>query len=568
MRNMKRMIALLLVAMLAIGLAATGFAAEPVTGSITIRNAASGVEVAGKTFNAYKLLDATMVDVNDPAKGIAYTVPAELKQFYQDRYHVEPDAPDFDQQVAAAIAEEADMYAFAKDALAAAKAAGVQPNAATAGPDAEEVTISNLSLGYYVIEDVGAKAPISALLLDTVGNVAIQIKADQPTVDKKIDGNKDKDDATAGPVEANNAAIGDKVPYVVTSKVPDMTGYEKYFFVVNDTLSKGLTFNEDVAITIDGQPLPTEQYAVTFHKAESGETTVEIVFKNFIQHKEKAGAAIVITYSATVNADAVIGTAGNPNKVQLVYSNNPNKAAHGEPENPDKPGPEDADVTGETPEEMTKTYVTELELTKVNEDGTRLTGAEFQLTGTRLNTVLVTKDVFTESPEGTFYQLTDGTYTETKPEEHTLDQYVNPDVTYAKKTETQTIVKSDEVQVKGTVGSDGVLRFTGLSAGQYEITELKAPDGYNLLTAPIQVTVTCKTPAAITTGAEPCTWEVTLPGKISADGNRIELNVVNKTGTELPSTGGMGTTLFYVVGGLLVAGAAVALIVKKRMASK
>ena len=559
MKTMKKLASMLMAVIMMLSLTVTAFAAEP-TGSITIQNSET-VSVAGKTFAAYKVMDATFVDVNDVKKGVAYTVPAELADFYAGRYTLTKTSPTFDEDVTAKIAAEADLNAFAKDVLAAAKNANVKPTEATAGEAAQEIKIANLKFGYYVIEDKGAATPISALVLDTTTRDAkVTIKADKPAIDKKIDGANDTDPSTDGKVESNNAAIGDKVPYELTSKVPNMTGYTKYFYIVHDTLSKGLAFNNDVVITVDGQKLSKEtDYTVSQEVLESGETAVKIVFNDFYnKYKDKTGKEIVIKYSATVDTDAVIGVEGNPNKVNLEYSHNPNITPEGE--NEPTPGDKENGVIGTTPDVITKTFVTGIKIIKTDVDGNRLEGAEFELKGTRLNTVLVKKDVFTKNSEGTYYKLKDGTYTETAPSDETTDKYESTTDKYVLETTEDKIVKAEEVHYKGVVGSDGVLRFEGLAAGEYEITELKAPNGYNLIKTPIKVTITCKVPGKVT---ENCTWEVTEPGQV-VDGI-IELTVVNKTGTELPSTGGMGTTMFYVIGGILVALAAVLMIVRKRM---
>ena len=560
MKTLKKLSAMLLAMLLIMSLGTSAFAAAP-TGSITI-NSNGPVIVDGKTFNAYKLLDATFVNGKDAEGGVAYTVPAELNEFYATRYTLNSSAADFGQLVAGKITEEGKngtLFSFAAAALAAAKEAKVTPVSAIDSGDT--AVINNLPFGYYVIEDVGTKTPISALMLNTVGTVELSIKAEMPTIDKNIDGTQDNDPSTSQNVKMNNEAIGDKVPYVLTSKVPSMEGYEKYFFVVNDTLSKGLTFNNDVAITIGGTSLtPDTDFTVSSTTAETGDTVVEIVFKNFIQHKEAAGKPIVITYSATLNENAVIGTEGNPNKVTLTYSNNPNKEASGVPENPDKPGPKDP--TGVTPESITKTFVTGIELTKVNSEQKRLTGAEFELKGERLNTVLVYKDEFTVSTDGTFYKLKDGSYTETPPSpEGPNDKYENTEIKYTREKIKETVTNTENVVYKAFVDNDGVLRFDGLAAGTYTITELTAPNGYNILAKPIELTITCNTPELV---SGKCTWETTN-GKVSADGSIIELSVVNTTGTELPSTGGIGTTIFYIVGGLLVAAAIILLITKKKM---
>ena len=571
MKRGKKFVSLLLALTMVFAMAMTVHAeGETETGSITIQDS-DNVKVAGKTFDAYKILDVVSYTAGTDGKAgtVVYTVPAELKDFYKTRYSLNGTEGDFDYQVVQKIKAETDLFAFAADALAAAKTAKITPVSATAAADKTSVTIENLPLGYYVVEDTATTTPVSALILDTTNpNVTLKIKADKPSIDKKIDGANDTDEATAGDVVYNNAAIGDKIPYKVTSKVPDMTGYTKYYFVVNDTLSAGLTFNNDVAITVGSKTLVQDtDYTVTATKNdEYGTTSVEIVFKDFIQYKAEAykNADILITYSATLNENAVIGTAGNPNEVILTYSNNPNVEDAGTPGNPDKPTQDSP--TGDTPEEVTRTYVTGLELIKVDGEGNRLTGAEFKLEGTKLNTVLVRKDVYTEADDGEYWKLKDGSYTTTAPvtatdETDTSKYYESTTTKYSKTVETTEIVKAENVIYTGTVGEDGVLRFDGLSAGTYTITEIKAPNGYNLLEDPITVTIAFTAPEAPATD---CTWTYKGTNVVNEVGTN-HITVINQAGAELPSTGGAGTTIFYVLGGILVLAAAVLLVVRRRM---
>ena len=564
MKHARKLASLLLALVMVFALATTAFATGETTGSITI-NDATNVSVAGKTFNAYKILDVKSytAGTDGQAGTVVYTVPAEMKAFYMNRYTLTGNEGDFDAQVVENINGETDLFAFAKAALAAAKNAGITPGTSTADAEATSVTIDNLPLGYYVVEDAGTATPISALILDTTNpNVDIKIKADKPSIDKKIDGSKDTDESTTGDVVNNNASVGDKVPYKVASKVPDMTGYTKYYFVVNDTLSKGLNFNNDVAITIGSETLTKDtDYTVTSTGNADGTTSVEIVLKNFIQYKNQPGDDILITYSATLDTDAVIGVGGNPNEVILTYSNNPNVQDSGTPGNPDKPTPNSP--TGKTPERVTRTYVTGIELIKVDPEGNRLTGAEFTITGEKTNIVLVTEDTYTKADDGTYWKLVDGTYTTTDPSTEGIDEtkYESITVKYAKSTTTKPLTTTEAVKATGTVGTDGVLRFDGLSAGTYTITEIKAPAGYNLLQNPIEVTISWTAPTEPSTD---CTWNATGATIV---GGIAQVSVENQAGTELPSTGGMGTTIFYVLGSVLVVAAVVLLVTKKRMSS-
>lgn len=557
MKQTKKLVSFLLALVMILSMTVTVFAAGE-TGSITI-NKSSTVPVEGKTFNAYRILDVQPV-----GDGYVYTVPAKLKSFYTSRYSLNGNEGNFDYQVAQKISEETDMFAFATDALAAAKAAGITPGTAAAAEGADSVTIDNLALGYYVVEDVGAATPISALILDTIDkDVAINIKADKPSIDKKIDGTIDTDDTTTGDVENNNAAIGDKVPYKVTSKVPDMTGYTKYYFVVNDTLSKGLTFNDDVAIKIGTKDLVKDtDYTVTSTKNKDGITAVKIVFINFIQYKDQTNADILITYSATINEYAAIGTTGNPNEVMLIYSNDPNK----ETKPGDEPGPDSP--VGETPKSVTRTFVTGIELEKVDPEEEKLTGAEFKIEGTKLNQVLISKEEFIKDENGEYWKLIDGSYTKTAPtitgdNRDNSAEYDSTTTKYKKTNKKEIAETKENVEAIGLVDENGILTFEGLAAGEYTITELTAPNGYNLLKDPIELTITFTAPE--NSSAE-CTWTYSwkVEGK-DVNNNSAAIRVVNEAGTELPSTGGTGTTIFYVLGFVLMAGAAVLLITRRRM---
>ena len=415
------------------------------------------------------------------------------------------------------------------------------------------------------MEDAGAATPISALILDTTNpDVTLEIKADQPGIEKKIDGDTDTDDTTEGLVDYNNAAIGDKVPYVLTTRVPDMTGYTKYYFVVNDTLSKGLSFNGDVTITLGDTTLTKDtDYTVTATENADGTTSVEIVFKNFIQYKNAEKRNITITYSATVNGQAVIGVAGDPNAVTLTYSNNPNISDSGTTDQPDKPT--EGSPVGETPEDETRTYVTAIELIKVDPEGNRLTDAEFTVTGQKTNIVLLRKEVFTKAEEGDYWKLKNGTYTTTEPTEETKADYESITDRYSKEIKAETIQTRESVTATGVVGSDGILRVEGLSAGEYTITEVKAPAGYNLLKTPIVIRIDWSAPAASSTD---CSWTVSGVEGAVVIGGLVKVTIENNAGTELPSTGGIGTTIFYVLGGALVLAAVVLLVTRKRMRNR
>ena len=412
-------------------------------------------------------------------------------------------------------------------------------------------------------------------LNSTTPDAEVQLKATYPTIDKKIvEGSDEKSETTA--------AIGQVLQFKVTSKVPDMTGYEKYYFMVTDTMSAGLTYVEDathnISVKVDGSELEKVDandtladedvgYSAVATVNDDGTTTLEIVFKNAIALKEQAGKNIEITYYARINENAVVGKDPNTNSVILSYPTTPGFDWNGKPENPDVP--DEKDPEGVTPESETKTYVTEINLLKVDaKDGTKpLEGATFKITGDSNTTITVWKEVFTEAADGTYYKLTDGSYTEDAPTADNSDLYVDTDVKYKKTESIEEETVNQFIDRELTTGKDGKIDFTGLGAGVYTITEIKAPNGYNLLDKPITVTITFA-------GGN---WSVVSSAKdtvankdivsVEADG-KISMTVENSTGGLLPSTGGIGTTIFYVVGGILVVGAVILLVTRKRVSDE
>ena len=608
--KLKKIVTFVLAMVMVFAMGTTVFAAEgdnpPTTGSIKITDsdatdANKQVSAEGRTFTAYRILNATEVfgEGNDkPATGYAYTIPSnEIRTALATKFNVtekgatETDAA-YDQRIIEAVraAAEANVAQTAKDLLKIAK-----DNSATSVTINGGEKKTGLPFGYYVIEDNTAPTtetgPVSAVMLDTNNpDVEIKVKAEKPSIDKSIVGANDTDPDSTGNVKTNKVNIGDTVPYVIDSTVPHMTGYTKYYFIVHDTMSKGLTFNEDsVAITLAGETLTKgTDYTVTTSKTPEGNTEIKIVFNNFIQYKgtltngqytgSKEGQPIVITYNATVNGDAEVGKIPNTNDVKLEYSNKPNTTPQGENE----PGPEDEDVTGETPNSTTKTYTTGLTVLKVsnaNDDTKVLKGATFELKGTLNKVEVTTEEKFVADENGTYWKLADGKYTTVDPatfndaanKDELLAKYASTTQKYKKTTEEKTASGSDGAKtVTATTGEDGKITFDGMTKGSYTLTETEAPDGYNKLKDPITFDVTWTAPA---TGSNECTWAVTnvQPNtyqiSVETDGT-LKIKVLNQSGTELPSTGGMGTRVFYILGTVLVLGAGIILVSRKRASSK
>lgn len=563
MKNTKRIATLLLALVMVFTMAISASALTEVTadtGSILVKDTET-VMASQKTFAAYKILDLkAFADENGAIQTYEYSVPAGLASFYANRYNLDQTASDFAIKVISKINEEADIYAFAEAALAAVNVAGY-----TGTPASNGYQFTGLPLGYYVIADTTAQGdyvkPVSALILDTVTpDVEIEVKAEKPPIDKVIDDDNDLT-TTDDRVETNEAAIGDTITYVITSKVPDMTGYDKYYFIMQDKMSKGLTYTNNMAITIGNKTLVEgTDYTNTVVANDDGTTSIKIVFNNFLQYNtaEYVDKAVTVTYTALLNKDAEVNTTPNTNDVYLQYSNDPTVDYNGENEPEENEPP-----IGETPKETVYTYTTTLEIIKTDPLGNRLEGAEFTLTGNAINIVRVETETFTLDADGAYWLLKDGSYTTTDPES-LIDGAPVDKTTYAsltdKYTKTTNVTfaekEGETVTVTATVGKDGTLRFEGLSSGTYTIKEIKAPEGYNILTEELDVTIN---------------WDkenlkFTYDG--AADVNGVaSVTIVNQAGSELPTTGGIGTTLFYVIGGILVLAAVVLLVTKKRMSA-
>ncbi|WP_019679828.1 isopeptide-forming domain-containing fimbrial protein [Ruminococcus flavefaciens] len=408
----------------------------------------------------------------------------------------------------------------------------------------------------------------SANVLKLIGDTNINAKHSLPTLEKKIvEGSQE--------VDSNAAAIGDVVTYKIKTTVPNVIGYDKYFYVVEDTLSSGLTYNEGslgvtvsgTAVTEDtdgvGETVTTGDFYVTHDNGE-----IKVVFKNAATYfkNKTVGDDIIITYTATLNSNAVITDDGNPNTASLVYSNDPNETGEGtnEPGKPDEPS--DDSPTGETPKDEVITYTTAIKLYKVDQKGDPLTGAEFTLTGNNLKNVKVASGTsFEADASGDYWLLNDGSYTKVDPStlsETEQAKYSDTSTKYKKVAGTTafTEVASSE-GIVATVDANGIITFTGLKPGVYTLHESKVPDGYNAA-GDVEITITANDPVS-----GPSNW--TYENATYNDTNAVaEVEIENRQGATLPSTGGIGTKLFYIFGSLLVVGSGVLLITKKRMNTK
>ena len=435
-------------------------------------------------------------------------------------------------------------------------------------------TYTGLIPGYYLVKDkdgslTGTNVPYTLYVVQVVNDtLTFTPKGDIPTPDKKIVEGTDK-------VDKNEASIGDEVNYEITGTMPsNIADYKTYFYQFTDTLSKGLTYKADsIKVTVNGVDVTNYFYKGVGQYNETTGTSIEVSILDVkalslltapVVGDITKDTKVVLTYTATLNENAVIAGDGNTNDVKLTYSNDPNHSGTGSttpPENPDKPTP--VHPTGESPEVEVVTYTTELTILKTDEDNKFLPGVEFTLTGNGVNVVLVTEEIFTEAADGEYWKLQDGTYTTTAPTvaDDETDNTADYDSIEKKYTKTTSVVAKGngktETNVVGTVATDGTVTFKGLGAGEYTITETKTLPGYNTID-PITFTVSfdaTKTPMFASNNDK-----VTV-----GTDNMLDTSIVNQKGSLLPSTGGIGTTIFYVVGAVLAIGAGILLVTKKRM---
>ena len=369
----------------------------------------------------------------------------------------------------------------------------------------QKAKISGLTAGYYFVKDTGtinAGEIATKFLVKVVGNATVDIKADAPTIEKEIV-NGDAGNHTS-------ANIGDQVEFKLTANVPDMASFDTYTFTISDTLSKGLTFDANtVEVKIGDTKLDANKnYTLTSPDADS---TFKIDFTkaqlgDYVKHAD--GAEIVVTYKATLNSNALT-TDKETNTAKLTYSNNPGGTG----------------TPGTTPEAHVYVYDFDLTVDKYDDTGETVTDKKLK------DAVFVLYKVDGTNRE--YYKWNEN----------------------SKKVEW---VTEKENATPQTTDNQGKASFKGIAAGSYFLEETKAPDGYNKLKKDVKVKITA-------TYKEKGELE-SSSATSDRNGQYIQVqSIANKAGALLPSTGGIGTTIFYVLGSIMALGAAVLLIAKKRL---
>lgn len=446
---------------------------------------------------------------------------------------------------------------------------------ATESQDKKTQVFEGLTAGYYLVKDVDnslkdqQNQSYTKYLVKLVYTTTISVKSQAMNLHKFIveDGKE---------VKANNAAMGETVSYRLESATSKMDGYEKpYTYVIHDELDEGLTFNKDVVVKIgkNADLDKNEVYAAENVKVEystaandkysetmpevpkNGKLYIRITVNNLVENS-KQDMNVLVTYSATVNNKAVIGTNPNTNTAYLEYSNNPNQS-------------QDNNIpTSTTPAEHVYTYVAGFEISKISPADKLLPGAQFMIEGTGDTTITKLNVIgysFKEDADGEYYNV-NNSYTTATQDNYGGKKYVAEYGTIEKDGPQVVGMTSDKDEKDGdkTVGT---LRFNGLKEGTYTITEVLAPTGYKKLDKPITVKIEWTAPN-LKNGKTECEWKYTVSSEenvvTSTETDNSHYKIVNRHGLTLPFTGGEGANLLAGLGLALMAAAVAAILYIKR----
>lgn len=510
MKKVKRMLALLAAFALVLAMAVPAWAeGAGTTYTLTINN-------ANGTYEAYQIFSGDLSE-NEAGKKVLSNI----------QWGSGVDAKKMGNESAATVAESLTTStlaeSFAESLVSGSKLSSVK---ATATAQNGTAVFTGLSAGYYLVKNssVDTGKTYTDFILEVVGNTTANHKGDVPDVEKKVE---EKNDSTGAATTWGATAdydVGDEINFELTGTLPESYGrYANYKYVFHDTMTN-MTYKDGsvkVYYVKEGSTNRVEISSGVASTWDNGAKKLTVTFNDLktavsgLAHGDK----IVVTYTATLDASAVVGGNGNPNKVKLEYSNNPN-----------------GEGTGETPEKTVVVFTYKTIINKVTKgtDGKNvpLAGAEFTLSK------------FIASESGSDTVTVDST------EYHgTWNNGV-----------TVTPTKTGDVA--------NVFTFSGLDTGIYRLTETKTPAGYNTID-PVYFEIVATNDGTKVTSME---GKAVNGSEISFTANEtsgsLSADVINNAGTTLPSTGGMGTTVFYVVGGGLMAVAVVLLVTKKRMENK
>lgn len=481
MKTIKRVLALTMAMLMVFAMTVTAFADENDQFAITINKAN-----AGHTYEAYQIFTGKLSD------GVLSNVEWG-SSVSEDGKAALGEAKAVTASLDGASTEQAQEFAKTVSAYLTTPVASVETVDGTN-------KISGLEAGYYLVKDkddslTDTEESYTEYILRVVSDVTVTPKADTTTVVKKV---KDTNDTTGATTDWQDSAdydIGDDVPFQLTATLAaNVASYDTYNLVFHDTLSAGLTYNNDYKVTFEGNDV-TEYFTESYEG-----TALTFACSDVKAFGATNNSVIVVEYTAELNENAVLGSAGNPNTVYLEFSNNPNHSGNGDNEN------------GKTPDDTVIVFTYKVVVNKVDENQEALAGAEFTLVK----------------------KLADGT--------------------------------TKEIAVVKTEAGDE-FSFKGLDDGDYILTETVTPDGYNSID-PIEFTVAANhdilsdNPALTSLTGDVTTGEIDFV--VNNSEGSLSTIVMNQKGSTLPATGGAGRVLLYVVGAILVLGAGVVIVARKR----
>ena len=523
MKKMKRLVALALSVVMVLAMSVVAFADDNTT-TININGGDAGSEYA-----AYRLLNlTTSTTTNDEGtttKNYSYTLNSKYEAILKN-----VTGKTTEKEIISYINDlsEAGTRTFADNVYKAIKST----NPTIAG-DATTSTdkFENVPQGYYLIEETkvgtvnnGTQAGSTSLvMLNTAGQETLNIntKEDVPEVVKKVKDTNDSTGTTTDWQDSADADVGDELEYQLTGTVSDkIANYKSYYYEFVDTMTHLTYVNGTVKVELvngESRKDVTSQFTTDWNSTSKTLSVKCNDLKALVDSEDNiisvdADTTVVVTYKATLDTDAVVGSTGNPNEVSLKYANNPYVNGDG------------TNNTGETPKDKNIVFTYKTVINKKDQNGNALTGATFTLEKFE-------KDDTSE----TVYKGIHGNW----------------------------VAKQ---QVETTPGT--TFTFSGLDDGYYRLTETEAPEGYNKLESPIEFTISAThdedsaDPKLTDLTGKVTTGEATFAS--SKEDGSLTTDVVNHSGSQLPSTGGIGTTIFYIVGGILMVGAAVLLITKRR----
>lgn len=393
MKTIKRSIALVLAMILTLAMSVTVFAApnaDQNTFSLTLNKA-----VKGHTYEAYQILSGDLSADKATLSNIKWGEGIKA----EGQTALGGDAAGYAKKLADMGNNSKELKEQAQ--IIGANLASASGSVTVTDPDAKNV-ISNLKPGYYLIKDkddsLQGQESYTEFILHVTDDVDANVKADVPSVEKKVKDTNDTTGETTGWQDSADYDIGDDVPFQLTATLANnIESYKTYSLKFNDTLSKGLDYNNDAVIKLGDKDV-TSYFTPSY---DATAKTLTFTCDNILAFGATNSDKIVVEYTAKLNENAVIGAAGNPNTVYLDFSNNPNNGGEGD--------------RGKTPEDKVIVFTYKLTVNKVDKENKPLTGAEFSLFK-KVNgkeELVEVKKILSTNAEGTVFGFTgldDGTY--------------------------------------------------------------------------------------------------------------------------------------------------------------